>query len=352
MPTISAYTSGPATPDTVIHKFVTSTGMRASYYNPNLYAPQSHRPSDVAVFDTQRGNAKIAKEMHGKDGSACILIDLGYIKRASADNKDGYFQVSLDNLGWLPLFSCEPSRFAALGVKVHTRKGQGEYGLILAQVPKDAAHGMDEAGIRGFVDEFASKIEKAGYKAVVRPHPGSKLVFNGVTTHEGSLEEAIEGAAFVVTYNSTAAVEAIIAGVPVFCHGSAHYACVANRGTFEKPEVASVAERTDYLQRLAYAQWTPVEIEEGKAWAFIQDVLDGNTEKYRSTEVYDAPEAEKLPEAVKLPEALPTVDAPSEVAAEAASEDTLTEDILTEDAVTDEAAPSTPKKPRGRPAKK
>lgn len=64
-----------------------------------------------------------------------------------------------------------------------------------------------------------------------------------------------------MTYNSTAGVEAILAGAPVWCDEGAHYAAVAR---------ATRPKRLAYLRRLAWAQWTCDELRDGSAWEFLR----------------------------------------------------------------------------------
>lgn len=76
----------------------------------------------------------------------------------------------------------------------------------------------------------------------------------------------------VVTWSSNAAVESLIAGVPVFV--TAPWAASARMGsadltTIERPRYP--AGRETWLATLANSQWTLDEMRSGKAWAQLQD---------------------------------------------------------------------------------
>src|SRR5690606_11277064 len=62
----------------------------------------------------------------------------------------------------------------------------------------------------------------------------------------------------MVTWNSTAAYEALTRGIPVTCDPSAAYASVA--------ELDDVEAAQRLLNRMAYTQWTIDEIRAGACW--------------------------------------------------------------------------------------
>lgn len=87
-------------------------------------------------------------------------------------------------------------------------------------------------------------------------------------TAEGSIDEALRGASFVVCRHSNVAVDACIAGIPVVCEDGAAAALYGSDLTC--PVNPSEAERLRFLQNLAWFQWRPTEAVQ--AWRFLLKV--------------------------------------------------------------------------------
>ena len=179
------------------------------------------------------------------------------------------------------------------------RKG---YVLVLGQVPKDSQ--MFESEIQGPIplQRAVFKAMPEGVPVYFRPHPqcgnvnvpankrilpllpGDNLAAHVEykTTKVGmGLADALEGARFVITINSTAGNEALAAGVPVIAFGPALY-CMA--GVAKQTAVKGLRHSIDemlegwapdpdavknYLHWLAARQWTADELAQGDAFARI-----------------------------------------------------------------------------------
>lgn len=149
-------------------------------------------------------------------------------------------------------------------------KDGGEYVLLMGQVRGDMSLAGQDLGI--WYAETAAKCAKAyGLPVMFRPHPVSvkrndAKCPRGASLINGTLEDALAGAAVVVTYNSNSATDAVMAGVPtVTCDPGAMAWAVTGHsiGEIAKPD------REDWGRRLAYCQWSPEEIQSGEAWAHI-----------------------------------------------------------------------------------
>ena len=87
----------------------------------------------------------------------------------------------------------------------------------------------------------------------------------------GTLTEAIGNAAWVVTYNSNSAVDAVLAGVPsVSCDVGSMAWDVTGHDVAVKPPSP---DRKEWAAKMAWAQWTDDEIESGRAWEAVQACL-------------------------------------------------------------------------------
>lgn len=139
------------------------------------------------------------------------------------------------------------------------------YALLLGQVPTDAAV-SELADYRQWAHETAHALRVAGWGVRYRPHPltaGRDLGPEGTQLSTGTLAADLAGAAVAVAYSSTAAVEAVLAGVPIITLGEGAIAWdVAGHalGEVVRPD------REPWAHRLAWSQWAREELADGTAW--------------------------------------------------------------------------------------
>lgn len=90
------------------------------------------------------------------------------------------------------------------------------------------------------------------------------------------IEDAIKGAKVVVTINSNAGVDAVLAGKPVVAldKGSMVYDIAAK--DFTNLNVPKWPDRTQWCNNIAYAQWKPDEVASGETWDHLKQKLFTN----------------------------------------------------------------------------
>lgn len=145
-------------------------------------------------------------------------------------------------------------------------KQDGQNVLILGQVPNDASlRGMN---MIPWYEKMARQAnEKYGLPVKFRPHPDlirKRIVQNirGAEKSEGTLQEALEEAAFCICWNSNSSVDAVINGVPTVVgdRGSMAYeVCGHSIDQVIRPD------REEWAAKLAWKQWEPHEIASGEA---------------------------------------------------------------------------------------
>lgn len=243
--------------------------------NHNVWSDDQVEPFDLVVVGGLRGKAGQLAQAYQARGVPVVVLDLGYLHRASGRNDPGgYWQVGLDRLGWLPPGPCAPHRFAALGLTLTPVRQSGDVVLVCGQHPGDAAHGLDAAEMEAWAAETVAALRQRWSGPVLwRPHPLGPQVAcpgaDGVSTL--LLAKDLARAHAVVTLTSTVGHEALLAGVPVFCRADASYAALGNLSLvrINKPRLPGLAVRRSYAHRLAHAQWTLVEMADGTAVRFI-----------------------------------------------------------------------------------
>lgn len=153
------------------------------------------------------------------------------------------------------------------------RKG-GEYALLVGQVRNDAAVG--DLDIQRWYVKAAARMRERfpALPVLFRPHPveirrGLSPAVPGVPTLHGSLADALERAAVVVTYNSGTGIDAALAGVPVIaCDEGSMAWDVAAHGLdadLVRPD------RDAWCAQLAWRQWSLDEVRDGTAWEHLRD---------------------------------------------------------------------------------
>lgn len=152
------------------------------------------------------------------------------------------------------------------------------YILLIGQVAGDAS--LAGVNIDQWYRDAVMRLRgRFGDKPIVfRPHPlHARLAPAGAVVNLGQrLEDALEGAAFVVTYNSNTGVDAVLAGVPVIaCDEGSMVWRVAGQGLEARPVCPSGLMRRQWLANISYAQWTRDEIRSGAAWDHLAPAMVG-----------------------------------------------------------------------------
>lgn len=88
---------------------------------------------------------------------------------------------------------------------------------------------------------------------------------------ENTMEEALQDAHCLVTYNSVSAVEAIMLGKPAFTLGpnAAVHVSLQDLSKIETPRIPTEDEREAWLRHLSYSQFTFTEMTDGTAWRIL-----------------------------------------------------------------------------------
>jgi hypothetical protein len=197
-------------------------------------------------------------------GHEVLVMERGYI-----GDRFAYTSLAWNGLNGHGRFPEVPvddgTRFKSMASMKPWKKG-GDYVLLMGQVPGDAS--LQGRDMMPWYSQSAMQAQNA-YEMPVkfRPHPG--VVKRGLTQNPkftepsvGTLEEALDGAAIVLTWNSNSSVDAVLAGVPTVTmdKGSMAWEVSAHRiGDIVRPE------REKWANRLAWCQWSWDEIISGVA---------------------------------------------------------------------------------------
>lgn len=153
------------------------------------------------------------------------------------------------------------------------------YVLILGQTGGDTQLKQSEIHHPDALCDSVLAQLPGGLDVAYRRHPLDKYIPSNIESLDGTLQEALNGARFVVTINSNAGNDALWAGVPVLCLGPALYEIA---GAARRTSIATLLhdmefmaqgwhpdERrvTSYFHWLASRQWNRKELEQGDVLA-------------------------------------------------------------------------------------
>lgn len=208
-------------------------------------------------------------DRHKAADKPVVVIDSGYLKR------DKYFAIGLGGLNGRANFKNRDSksdRWTELGLSLEPWRVEGGHVLICGQIPWDAA--CQHVNHIEWCQRTVTEVRKRTTSPILfRPHPGCAGRVNyDVDCRVSSnpkIADDIRDAACVITFNSNAGVDALLAGVPVFAFDSGSMAWDIANKDYARLNSPLRPDRQQWAHNLAYTQWTIEEMKEGKPWRHL-----------------------------------------------------------------------------------
>lgn len=217
-------------------------------------------PDDVLVIWNRGPGFDHEAKRHEAAGSRVIVSENGM---TDARDEDGHQLFSLA-MNWHNgaghWFTGDSSRWSTLGIELQAWRPPGSEVLLLPQ------RGIGVAPVampRQWVQQAQKRVrELTDRPGRVRAHPGLK-------SKAGPLEPDLKNAHAVVTWASSAALKALIYGVPAFYCMPGWIGAGASKFLPKVTEIESVKcddfARVTMFERLAWCQWKVSEIASGYA---------------------------------------------------------------------------------------
>ena len=222
-----------------------------------IVPPAPLRPGALFLYGALRGLMPTLKQAQNEKRD-WLYCDNGYFR----PGKNGYFRVTRDALQHDGSGDASPARWEWLGLEIKPWRKDGDHILIC---PPDEIYGqlwgLDH--VKWLQDVLATLRSATDRRVVVRDRSKARSATE-------PFAKALQGAWALVTCSSNAAVEALLAGVPVFCTRP----CAAY--TMGRPNVAEIetpalpADRERWARVLAANQWTVLELRDGTCWRELQ----------------------------------------------------------------------------------
>lgn len=278
-------------------------GVKVQYRNPSVYRRDCYTPATAVLVYGVKGPCEAIIGDQLDAGGCPIVLEMGFVGRGMG--LDAYWSIGIGGLNAHADFKnvlMPGDRWADLNVPLQPwrRAGAGQIVVVAGQVPGDAnVVGIDT---RNWAQETIAKLRRHTDRPIVyRPHPKDYNLspIDGVPLSRRPLQADLAEAWALVTWNSNSSVDAVLAGVPVFCMSKAMASDVGlcDLGQIETP---ATPDRQQWAHSLAYAQWRVDEIEKGLTWRHL---MEGWPDPVAQ------PAREEMPEE---PETVPTQDEPEE----------------------------------------
>jgi len=251
--------------------------MKFSLRNGNVFTEdQVERQFDLVFTDGLRRGFGVVRDAYLRAGVPVVVADMPHFR------VPGYHRLSLGSHEWSPKISTAGERLRKLTGNWSPFESRGPEVLVLGQVGSDSQHGKNDNELRVFYDKLFADLRRYTKRPIRwRPHPEFNLhpALAGLVSVPKieSLDDALSRAWCAVTYNSTAGIQALFRGVPVFSFGPSPYGALSTDEIWKLDDAASPDQRVviSSMAPLAYTQWSESEIKKGRAINFIIDCVRG-----------------------------------------------------------------------------
>lgn len=189
-----------------------------------------------------------------------LYLEAGYINGTGPDyvqNRLRFVSAEWNGLGAHgdDVGDCPDDRWDALNITCSPWNPPGPKLLVLEQHPSDGA--ANPGALSGVLKDIT------GFTVKRRPHP--------LVEPSCKLDADLRWADCAITWGSTAAVEAIIAGVPTVVMSDRCIASEIMPNSLDGLRDVGGVSRSNWLHRLAYRQWTHAEMASGAAWRHLRE---------------------------------------------------------------------------------
>lgn len=245
----------------------------------------NYEPSDVAViFGVYKSKVKISwprgeifrrQRENKKD---VIVLETGYINRGDGENH--HYAAGFNGLNGRADFRNKdmPDHRAMklrrdFGMRCLAWRESGKHILLCGQVPWDAS--VDHIHYEMWLYDIARQLQGYTKRPIrFRPHPLANIPSpkGCKPTEHVSIFDDFEDCWAVVTFNSNSGVEALMHGIPVVAlDAGAMYYHLAEHwvSKVDSPYTPNNEERAQWLNNLAFCQWTLDEMSNGEAWQHL-----------------------------------------------------------------------------------
>jgi hypothetical protein len=231
---------------------------------------------DMACFyGFEHGMEKVFADYRNA-GKPIVYIDLGYFGRRTPSRFHGYHKIILNGrhpFEYHRMHAHGHDRADKLGVVIHPWRPQGDH-IVLCGMSERAAKVLGFKAEEWEREAVRKMRQVTDRRIIYRPKPSWKDArpIEGTVWGDPTvpLFKVMEGAHSLVTYNSNAAIEALMWGFPVVAvEGIASDLAQTDVMNVEQPR--RDGDRRRLLNDLSYVQWTVAEMSAGLPWMHMRN---------------------------------------------------------------------------------
>lgn len=247
--------------DEYINMFAEGAGLQIQDYNEDI--------PDEPILIRSISKRDLIKD-RWKNNKTFYYMDSGYFGNYKSPlNPNGwkiYHRIVKNNLQHSEIIKRPSDRWEKLGLKVNKQKRNGRH--ILLVLPSEKPCKFYEINLKNWITETVTNIKKHTDRPInIREKaPRNERLKN-------TIFDDLEKCHAVVTYNSIAAVESVLYGIPAFTLAptAADVVCDKDLSKIEDPTIHHIDKLTAWAHHLAYGQFHIDEFKNGTAWRILQN---------------------------------------------------------------------------------
>lgn len=261
----------------------------------DLLWPGPSPDTDIAVVFGVKGKSRKIIEDHLAMGRTTFLLDKGYSRTKGEGGHTEYTRISINGLhplDYMMKVKRRPDRFRKLNMRLQPRARTGKSGHVLYCGSTQKYHDFHRIGD---TTAYATRVFRDLRKFtdrhfIYRPKPSSQDVemIPGTSYSGGSMsmQDALRGCHVVVTHGSSAAMDAIIAGIPAIVLGDSIAKPVSETDVSKvnEPFWPNDDQRFQWACAMAYCQWTNDEMRSGEMWRYCMEEIERQKQEKENAE--------------------------------------------------------------------
>lgn len=213
-----------------------------------------------------------------KQGARYAYFDLGFwFRKPKGKPRDGFYRLAINDWCSTKLMrrGCSSDRFDRLGISVGCG-GDGRSIVVAGMSAKAAGtHGLaPHVWEQRAIDQLRRVTKRL---IVYRPKPSwrsARPLLGATYSAHGDITQVLADACSLVTHHSNASVDAIAAGVPVYCErGVGSLMSMVAIQDADKPQAQGEVVRRQFLADVSYCQWSTEEMRSGLCWSYIRELV-------------------------------------------------------------------------------
>lgn len=224
-------------------------------------------------------------QAHWRASAHTIMFDKGYTRQGTSGGVRAweYWRASVDAhhpTHYLGKINHPQDRADKVQMAFKPWRTDGKHIIFAGSSAKyHDFYGLDDP--TAYATKYINRLRtRTGRKILYRPKPSWRdavPVQGAEFSKEGSIYDVLQNAWALVTHGSNACFEAISLGIPCIILGDAVAKDISSNDLdlIEKPYLATVEQRRQWFNNLAYQQWNLREMASGEAWKTMRPVIYG-----------------------------------------------------------------------------